>query len=91
MRRKTAGCGSESLTACQVNTTRVAGRRIMRRKAAGPGSESLTACQVNTTSVKYHANKIKLGEMLQRPDIAGPAMKFLTFYPANRTRSKEKL
>ena len=51
MRRKTAGPGSESLTRCQVNTTRVAGRRIMRRKTAGPSSESLTFCQVNTTRV----------------------------------------
>ena len=32
MRRKTAGPGSESLTSCQANATRVAGRRIMRRK-----------------------------------------------------------
>ena len=51
MRRKTAGPESESLTTCQVNTSRVAGRRIMRRKTAGPGSESLTFCQVNTSRV----------------------------------------
>ena len=35
MRRKTAGPGSESLTACQVNATQVPGRGIMRRKTAG--------------------------------------------------------
>ena len=39
MRRKTAGHGSESLTHCQVNTTRVPGRRIVRGKAAASGSE----------------------------------------------------
>ena len=51
MRRKTAGSGNESLTHCQVNTTRVPGERSMRRKTAGPCSESLTACQVNTMKV----------------------------------------
>ena len=39
MRRKTAGPGSESLTSCQVNTTRVPGGRMIRGKTAGPGGE----------------------------------------------------
>ena len=51
MRRDTAGPGSESLTYCQVNTTRVPSRGIMRRDTAEPGSESLTHHQVNATRV----------------------------------------
>ena len=56
----------QSLTSCQVNTTRVAGRRIIRRKTAGPGSESLTPCQVNTTRVA--------GRRIMRRKTAGPAV-----------------
>ena len=66
MRRKTAGHGSEPLTNCQVNTTRVSGIRIMRRKTVGPGSESLTTCQVNTTRVP--------GKVIMRRKTAGLAV-----------------
>ena len=75
---KRTGPGNESLTPCQVNTTRVPGRRIMRRKTDGPGNESLTACQVNTTSVP--------GKRIMRRKRTGPGNESLTPCQVNTTR-----